>query len=155
MTTTKSSMKPTGGIHAEMELTINAPRQKVWDAFLNDAHIWWHKDFYTSKTPAKFVIDSKIGGHMYEDAGNGTGLIWFNILGINPPEMLFAIGYTAPPFGGPAAGLLTFSLEEIDENTTRFKVSDATFGVVTENMAESASSGWTMLFTELKTHVEK
>ena len=155
MNTKESAVKSAGAIQAEMELTINAPRQRVWEAFLNEPHEWWHKDFYTSKGPATFRIDSKIGGYMYEDAGDGNGLIWFTVLGIVPGEMLHTVGYTAPPYGGPAAGLVTFAFEEVDANTTKFKVTDHSFGHVSADMVSQAETGWKMLFTELKTHVEK
>jgi uncharacterized protein YndB with AHSA1/START domain len=155
VSTTESVVKTAGAIQAVMELTINAPRQRVWEAFLNEPHEWWHKDFFTAKGPATFRIDSKIGGYMYEDAGDGAGMIWFTILGIWPGEMLFTIGHTAPPYGGPATGLVTFAFEEVDENTTKFKVTDDSFGHVSEDMVASAEGGWKMLFTELKTHVEK
>jgi uncharacterized protein YndB with AHSA1/START domain len=155
MTSNDSVLMPTGAIVAEAELTINAPRQVVWDAFFKDAHEWWRKDFYTSKTPAKFVIDDKIGGNMYEDTGDGTGLIWFTILGIVPLELVYVIGYSRPPFGGPASGLITFTFEEKGENETIFKISDATHGHVTEKSVAGAETGWTMIFTELKNFVEK
>lgn len=92
---------------------------------------------------------------MYEDAGDGTGLIWFTILGIWPQEMLYVTGHTRPPFGGPAPALITFTLEEKSDNETIFKVSDATHGHVTEDFTSSAEGGWKALFTELKTHIEK
>ncbi len=152
--TPENSLKTTGAVVAELELTINAPRKKVWDAFFNDPHEWWHKDFYASSAPAKFVIDRKLGGFMYEDSGNGSGLIWFTILGLMPGEMVYAIGHVAPPFGGPATGLLTIKFDEVDANTTTFKLSDASFGHLTKNTASNAEAGWKMLFDELKKHVE-
>ena len=155
MNPTDSVVKPTGAILAEMELPINAPRKAVWDAFVNEAGDWWHKDFITSKGPAKFVVDAKIGGHMYEDAGDGAGLIWFTILGVVPQEMIYVLGHMRPPYGGPAMALITFTFEEKGENETIFKVSDATFGHVSEELVAGAETGWKMLFTELKTYVEK
>lgn len=155
MTPTDSGIKTAGAIQAEMELTINAPRKVVWDAFVNATSEWWHKDFYTSKGPAKFVVDLKLGGHMYEDAGLGAGIVWFTILGIWPEEKLWVVGYTCPPFGGPATGLITFELVEKSDTVTIFKVSDATHGHVTADLASNAEGGWRMLFSELKKHAEK
>ena len=154
MNTTDSIVKPAGAILAEIELAISAPRKRVWEAFVNETNDWWHKDFYASKRPAKFVVDLKLGGHMHEDAGDGTGLIWFTILGIWPEEMLYVVGHTRPPYGGPSSGLITFELEAKSEEETVFKVSDATFGHVTADLVESAEIGWRMIFAELKKHVE-
>ncbi len=147
-------VKSTGSVFVEMELSIMAPRRVVWNAFVNKTNDWWHRDFYTSKGPAKFVIDLRLSGNMYEDAGDGAGLIWFTILGIVPDEMLYVIGHTRPPFGGPASGLITFELEAKSETETIFKVSDATFGQVSEDSVTQAESGWRMLFEELKKYVE-
>ncbi len=155
MTNPESIIKPTGAITAEMELTINGPRKVVWDSLINDIGQWWRKDFYAFGKDAKFVIDLKLGGHMYEDAGGGAGVVWFTILGIWPEEKLYVIGHTRPPFGGPASGLITFELEAKSEMETVFKVSDTTFGCVTEDLVASSVEGWKMIFDELKKHVEK
>ena len=92
---------------------------------------------------------------MYEDAGDGAGLIWFTIMGLVPGEVMYAIGHTAPPYGGPATGLLQFTFEKIDEHTTRFKLTDSSFGHLAASDVGNAEKGWKMLFAELKTHVEK
>jgi len=70
-------------------------------------------------------------------------------------RITYVIGHTRPPFGGPASGLITFSLEDKGENETVFKESDATHGHVTTELKASAESEWRVLFTELKTYVEK
>ncbi len=154
MSSSNSVVKSAGSIVAEMELPINASRKVVWEAFVNKTNEWWPKDFCASRRPAKFVVDLKLGGNMYEDAGEGTGLIWFTILGIWPEEMLYVIGHTRPPFGGPASGLITFELETKSESESVFKVSDATHGEVSEESVAGAESGWRMLFSELKKYVE-
>ena len=154
MVSSDELLKPTGAILAEVDLSINAPKAVVWKALTEDIDKWWPKEFYASKTPAKFKVDLKLGGHMYEDAGANTGLIWFTILGIIPDEMLYVIGHTRPPFGGPASGLITFELKSTENNMTNLRVSDASFGHVTENMIETAKKGWTMIFTPMKEYVE-
>ena len=155
MTNTEKAVKPTGAIQVEMEITIAASKETVWKAFIDDIGIWWHKDFYASKAPSKLVIEPRLGGMMYEDTGNGAGMTWFTIVGLVPGESIYAVGYARPPHGGPSTGLVVFSLEEKGENETVFKVSDSTHGVVSEKLAEEAGGGWTKLFTELKTFVEK
>ena len=149
-----NKVKSTGAILAEVEIPINAPKKVVWDTFANKTSEWWGKAFYASKKPAKFKIDLKLGGNMYEDTEDGAGLIWFNILGINEEEMIYVIGYTRPPFGGPATGLITFEFLKKGDNETIFKVSDATFGHVSEELIAGAEAGWTAIFSGLKNYVE-
>jgi uncharacterized protein YndB with AHSA1/START domain len=139
----------------ELEIPIDAPREKVWHALMNEPHQWWHKDFYVAKRPAKFVIEPKLGGRGYEDCGDGTGFVWFEIIGLEPNEMLYVQGQIRPPFGGPATSLIIFTLEDDGDNKTVLKVSDAVHGHVSEKMAESLDSGWKMLFGELKSYSEK
>jgi uncharacterized protein YndB with AHSA1/START domain len=154
MSSTKNGLLSTGAIIAEVEISIEAPRKVVWDAFVNKTNDWWRKDFYASKGPAEFKVDLKLGGYMYEDAGDGTGLIWFTILGIWPEENLYVSGHSRPPYGGPATGLITFELKSDGESKTIFKISDATHGHVTEEMIPQAQEGWLMIFNELKKYVE-
>ena len=149
------TIKPAGAIQVELEITINAPREEVWKAFVEESNAWWHKDFYVSKRPAKFVIEPKLGGRMFEDCGDGTGFTWFTILGIEPNESLYVTGHIRPPYGGPCTTLIWFSLENKGKDKTVLKISDTTHGHVSEAMAESMDSGWKMLFNELKALAEK
>jgi uncharacterized protein YndB with AHSA1/START domain len=142
-------------ILAEIEIIINASKAKVWKALTEDIAQWWPKEFFTSKNTIAFKVDLKLGGNMYEDFGDGAGMAWFSILGIYPEEMLYVTGHTRPPYGGPATGLITFAIEEKGENEVLFKVSDSSFGHLTENSIPSAQEGWKMIFTPMKLYCEK
>ncbi len=78
----KPSNKPAGSIEVRIELMINAPQQRVWDALVNDARHWWPASFYTSERTKRFVLEPRLGGRMFEDFGSGEGLVWFTVNGI-------------------------------------------------------------------------
>jgi len=57
----------------EIQVTINAPQQRVWQALLYETPQWWRKDFFTSPKTKAFVIEPRVGGRAYEDYGDGNG----------------------------------------------------------------------------------
>ena len=148
--------KPTnqlaGSMEVRIELMINAPQQRVWDALVNDAGKWWPASFHTSERTKRFVLEPRLGGRMFEDFGNGEGLIWFNVNGIESPNYLSLVGYMGPPFGGPAASILRLGLSAAGANETKLEIIDSLFGQVEGCETES---GWRAIFDEhFRAHVE-
>ena len=50
--------------------------------------------------------------------------------------------------------MITFEFQDKNDSETIFKVSDATFGHVSEDLIAGAEAGWTAIFNELKNYVE-
>ena len=126
----------------EMEISINAPKAKVWKALIHDTTFWWPKNFYTSPKAKSYHIEAKLGGRMYEDWGDGAGLIWYRVFGIDAPDSIHLEGCMAPPYG-PAHNLLVLRLEE-NNGATVLKLSDTTIGNIDEKCDKQA--GWKELF---------
>ena len=125
----------------EMKIVINASREKVWKALTANTTFWWPKSYYSSPKTKAFHIEAKLGGRMYEDWGDGQGLIWYNVFGVDAPEAIHLEGCMAPPYG-PAHTLLVLRLEEKD-GATVLKLSDSTIGRTDKCSKES---GWKELF---------
>ncbi len=141
-------------IDINLEIPINAPQQKVWDCLLNDINLWWRKDFYTSPNTKEFIIEPKIGGKMYEDYGNGNGLLWAEIIILDAPRVVEFKGRLTPQFGGPAMSFIRIALEEKD-GTTVLLLTDTVFGNVSEESKEQLTAGWKLLYEEtFKSYVE-
>jgi uncharacterized protein YndB with AHSA1/START domain len=139
----------------ELEIPVEAPRERVWKAFVEEIGQWWLKDFYAGPNAQAFVLEPRLGGRMYEDWGDGAGLLWYTVIGIDPPRSLDLAGHLTPAFGGPAKTYLRIAFEE-DGGRTRLKISDSIFGRVTPASAEQFRAGWEMLFGQgLKAWVEK
>jgi hypothetical protein len=121
---------------------------------VNQTTRWWRKDFYTRESKG-FHIEPRLGGRMYEDRGDGNGLIWANVIGVDPPHSILLVGYLTPPFGGPAHTMFEFVLEPADGDATIVRISDTIFGNISETLAAQMQEGWRLLFEEgLKRHVE-
>jgi DNA-binding transcriptional ArsR family regulator len=137
----------------ELEILIQAPRERVWRALLEETTFWWPKDFYTSEKTQGFHIEAKLGGRMYEDYSDGAGVIWYEIFAFNPPQALDLRGYLAIPYG-PALSLLHLELTPSGRQTI-LRLSDSTMGTAKDD-AKTKADGWKQLFEGgLKRYVEK
>ncbi|HVL67445.1 MAG TPA: metalloregulator ArsR/SmtB family transcription factor [Vicinamibacterales bacterium] len=134
----------------EIEIDIAAPPAAVWDALTKETTLWWPTDFYTGPATG-FHMEPRIGGRLFEDWGDGAGVIWYEIFALNPGVSIDLQGSMGVPYG-PAISLLHLELEARGD-ATRLKVSDATFGAGADCAAKE--SGWRRVFAEgLKRHVE-
>lgn len=143
-----------GVVEVELEIPIKAKPGKVWKALVSETSSWWHKDFYTSPAAKGFIIEPKLGGRVYEDWGDGSGQIWYSVVGVDPQRSLSLQGHLTSAFGGPAHTLLRIELEAVGA-TTVLRVSDTIFGRVTDEKLAQTREGWKMLFDGgLRAHVE-
>lgn len=136
----------------ELEIPIEAPPEQVWKALVEEASFWWREDFYATPAPHRFVIEPVLGGRVYEDAGEGNGVLWYTVQGIMQGQFINLSGFFFPPFGGPVTELLRLVLEPDGNGGTLFRVQDALVGAA--SAAADVQKGWTMLFAELKKHAE-
>jgi hypothetical protein len=91
---------------------------------------------------------------MYEDWGQGAGVVWYEVHGVNAPEPLDLHGCMSPPYG-PSHTILRLELVEKGKETI-LKLSDSTIGKVGACGDGGKVDGWTQLFNGgLKTYVEK
>jgi uncharacterized protein YndB with AHSA1/START domain len=116
-----------GVIETRLEITIKAAPERVWKALVDETTHWWRKDYYTNPNTKRFVMEAKLGGKVYEDWGDGAGLMWYTIVGIDPPRTLRLAGYLFPEYGGAANCLLHITLEAKGKSTV-FKLTDNVFG---------------------------
>ena len=137
----------------ELEITIHAAPERVWKALLEQTTLWWPKDFYTSKKTKGFHIEPKLGGKMYEDWGDGAGVIWYEVFAIDPLHSLDLRGCLAVPYG-PAFSLLHLELKASGDETLLL-LSDSTIGSAKDGK-KAKVDGWKQLFEfGLKPYVEK
>ena len=141
-----------GSARVELEVAIEAPREKVWQGLVEEIGEWWPREFFTTESP-RFTLDPHVGGYMYENTGDGTGAVWFQVLAFLPPEKLHLTGHIAPPYGGPATSLVQISLESQGDSTTLFRLTDCLFGVLPEDSC--MDEGWRQIFEKnFKTFIE-
>lgn len=137
-----------------LEIPIDAPRETVWRALVDETGSWWREDFFVTKGQRRFQMEAHVGGRLYEETDSGSGLLWYTVTAIEPQESLSLVGHLAPPWGGPATSLLGFQLEDRDGGTL-VKFQDHIFGVVTEATEKNMTEGWNLLLVEAwKKHCE-
>ncbi len=144
-----------GVARVEVEVTVGAPRERVWRALVEEAGQWWPRDFYVGQAPKGFILEARPGGRVYEDWGNDAGALWYTVLVVEPPTVLELAGHLTPAFGGPATTTARITLTQQGESTV-VKVEDAIFGRVDEHTVPRLKEGWRALMGRgLKAHVER
>lgn len=139
----KSKSSITAATH-RLTLEIAKPHAAVWKAFTGDIHSWWPKDFFATAAPRRMVFEAKPGGRLYEDGGNGNGLVWYHVIALDAPNAISLSGFIAPPFGGPATSLLRVGFFAQGKSITVMEVTDSTFGCLGD--PATTAEGWRMLF---------
>ncbi len=127
-----------------LSLEIARPHPAVWKGFTRDVHLWWPKDFYATESTKRIVFEVKPGGRLYEDAGDGNGLVWYSVIAVDAPNAITLSGFIAPPFGGPATSLLRVAFSAKGKSATTMEVTDSTFGCLGDS--STTEEGWRMLF---------
>jgi hypothetical protein len=149
----KTSNAPVKAVTHRLTLEIAKPHTVVWKAFAGDIHSWWPKDFFGTPAPRRMVFELKPGGRLYEDAGGGNGLVWYQVIALDAPNSITMSGFIAPPFGGPAASLLRVSFSAKGKSATVMNVTDSTFGCLDES---TTAEGWRLIFEDgFKVWVER
>lgn len=136
-----------GVCEVALEVDIAASPERVWKAFTQEIVAWWPKDFYVGANPKGFVFEEKLGGRLYEDRGDGQGLVWYHVTELQKPGMLRLSGELTPEFGGPAR--LQTRIDFVPTSTgTRFRLLDTAFGRLGPAFEHSVTTGWKMLFED-------
>lgn len=151
----KSKLDSTAGVRViELEIAIKAPIARVWKALVHETSTWWLRDFYTDASAKRFVIEPVLGGKMFEDWGNGEGLVWATVTAVKSPTMLELSGVSSPAWGGPNTHYHSFRLESQGTGTL-LRFTDAIHGRADDGLAESLREGWKMLLDgALRAHCE-
>lgn len=135
----------------ELEIPIAARPATVWQALVDRTTLWWPRHFYTGPATG-FHIEPRIGGRVYEDWGNGAGVIWYHVFGMNPEVSLDLQGAMGVPYG-PALTLLHVELAGDDDGTV-LTISDSTLG--RGGGRDQKIDGWRQVFSGgLKMFVEQ
>lgn len=132
----------------EIEIQIDVPPQKVWDAIIQNINAWWLPDFHMVGQTSKITIEPRAGGQIIEATNDGASLLWATVELIQPSEhALYLASRIAPDWGGPATSHLKIKVEPRD-NASTLKVTDAHYGHIDPKNLQCLKDGWTTLFTD-------
>lgn len=153
----ESKILSTGAANVVIEIEIDAPVSKTWNAMIQDISQWWRQDFLICEDSAGMTLDPRVGGLLFERAGDdGCGYAWGSIISFQPESHLAYVAQIVPPFGGPAQSVVQIALESAGNDQTKLTLTDSIIGHVTDDLFSCLEDGWKMLYADggLKTYVE-
>ncbi len=139
----------------KMELHIEAAPADVWQHLTENIGAWWPDDFYAGGAAGerRFLLESNPGGRMYEEWDSGGGVLWGNVVSIDPNKSLQVLGVVFPNWGGPTQWYGSWTLQEAGGGTL-LQFSETGVGRVSDGGMEEKDKGWKFLWASLKAHAE-
>ncbi len=136
-------------VKIENEITLNAPMQKVFDALTVKMDEWWQ---FRRNPNSKIIFEPHVGGRMFEDWGDGKGILYGMNTAYDPPNSFCSAGVT----GWNASNFITWHRLEADGNKTIVKKSMQLFGDVTDDLVSMIEQGnRAIMEKQLKDYVER
>lgn len=132
----------------EVEVDIAARRDWVWACLTQQIGQWWPRDMLAAPASRSMQLELRPGGRLFEDAPDGSGVLWYTVAAITTNQSLTLSGVIAPPFGGPAMSILTISLGDGAGGGTTLRVRDHVIGVVSERQRSVTPEGWNAIFVK-------
>ena len=141
----------------ERSLTIAAPPERVWKAWVEEMNGWWTKPFYNDHARATgLVLEPGLGGRFFEQWGtNGEGFLIGQVNEWLPP---ISLGYTWSERDWEGVATQNrIKLEPDGAGGTRLTYTQSGFARLPEGADTHAGyeSGWGQLSARLKNFVEK
>ena len=130
-------------LEVEQEVTVAAPREKVFEALCRMGE-WWPHAF---REGAAVHLEPRVGGRFWEDWGDGDGALYATVTGIRRPELLTCAG----PMGmrTPVTGVWTMELTERD-GATLLRLSHHAVGPIDDETRAAYQHGWGEVLEALK-----
>lgn len=99
-------------LEIEQEVEVDASRERVFEAATERVGEWFT---HRMKAGAPLRFEPRVGGHSWEDWGDGKGALWSTITAYNPPSFVRFAGEWG--VAGPVMIVTTFRLEERGKGT--------------------------------------
>lgn len=139
-----------------LEWPLEASVQQVWQALFDRVESWWPAAHRAVGGDAAMTFDARLGGQLREARPDGGGIIWYEVIALDPPRSVDLAGHLATRYGGPAASLLHIEVAPgARDGTAILKLTDSVFGRIGPDMRASLSSGWQAIVGDgLVAHLE-
>lgn len=132
-----------GTLDVANDITIAAPREKVFDGLLRIGS-WWPHRF---RDGSAVVFEPRVGGRFYEDWGGDTGALYGTVVKLSRPDHLAIDGLMG--MSGPVAAVWMLDLVD-DGDSTVVKFSHRGFGDIDDDTRAAYSQGWGEVFAALR-----
>jgi DNA-binding transcriptional ArsR family regulator/uncharacterized protein YndB with AHSA1/START domain len=122
-------------VQFQNKITIAAPRQRVWDAFLFEQHNWYPYN-YGAERMQRITIEPFVGGRAFEDWGDSAGQLYGFVWHYDAPTRVCLRGFLAN-----GVNLENwFSLDDNDDGTTTLNQSLTASGALNDEDAAGIRS---------------
>ncbi len=128
--------------HTELEVSIKASPERVYQALTRDIAAWWDRD--ASWGRGKLVLEPEVGKRMWEDFGNGEGALFGIVTYVEHNKKLEIEGDHG--LGSGVQGYIRLELVPQEEGTV-LKFSHRAFGEISERSRQRFPAGWQQLLT--------
>ncbi len=138
----------------ELDFFIDAPRAQVFRALTGSIGAWWGAPYLRNPSRARTVVlETRLGGRLYEDWGEGEGAMWATITGFERNVSVDLRG--AMGIRGPVEGRVHLELTDTPKGT-QLHLAHHAMGLFTPRLEAVYTRGWTELFNRhLRAFVEK
>lgn len=135
-----------GRLDVAGDVTIDAPRQRVWDGIVRMGD-WWPHRF---KDGSSVSFEPVVGGRFWEEWGDGAGALYGTVAKLDAPSHLTVTGPMG--MGGPVVGVWSFDLAE-EGGRTVLRYEHRAFGEITEEQRAGYTAGWPEVLGALVAHL--
>jgi DNA-binding transcriptional ArsR family regulator/uncharacterized protein YndB with AHSA1/START domain len=126
-----------------LEWPVEASVQRVWQALFDRVETWFPAAHRAVGAEAAMTFEARLGGQLREARPDGGGIIWYQIIALDPPRSVDLAGHLAARYGGPAKSLLHIEVVPgARDGTAILKLTDSVFGRIGPDMRASLTSGW-------------
>jgi DNA-binding transcriptional ArsR family regulator/uncharacterized protein YndB with AHSA1/START domain len=124
-----------GTLDIANEITLNAPREKAFDAVLRMGE-WWPHRYRAGST---VHLEPQVGGRFYEDWGGETGALYGRVVVLERPARIVVEG----PMGmsGPVVSVWSYELVEAGSGTL-LRGTHRAFGDIDDETKHRYTEGW-------------
>lgn len=146
--------KSIGVLRIKQDVDIQAPRQRVFQALVEETSAWWGSPYLRDEAAAQaMIIEPRLGGRMYEVWGEHEGAEWARVTAFRLHELLELEGRMA--LAGAVTGVVSFRLETRGE-ATRLHFTHHALGEMSPQVEQNYLKGWRdLLMLRLAAYVEK
>lgn len=138
-----------GVVDVALEWPVAASPQRLWTALFEQPESWWPAGHRAVGGGARMRFEPRLGAQLREESESGGGLIWYEVIAIDPMRSVDLSGHLAARYGGPASSLLHIEIVPgAEEGSSILKLTDSLFGRVGPNLRASLTSGWQAIVGE-------
>lgn len=121
-----------------IELSVDVPIDRAFTVFVERIGTWWPHSHRVTEQSVDVILESAVGGRLYERAQDGTECDWGTVLAIEPPHHV-ALSWAFTPSWQPSPNPSQASRVDVRFTST----GPSTTAVVLEHTdLEQHGEGW-------------